>query len=149
MVKKIHLEGDFSEGYYLTGIVCSLPDFRMAYFINRQLQIQLKKYEDFSFFGGKEQAFSWYHFFDNAQRREYFLIQNKRKEEILLPDLRNFDYLLLLYGNFSTAFREELLSKLRRTPAVAAAFFQDINQVKNGDMLIELNEIHTVKQLTS
>ncbi len=148
MGKKRYLESDFFEGYSLIGIVCGLPDFRVTHFINRHGHLNLKKYGDFSLSGQKTPAFSWFHFSDKALRREYFFIQNKNGTDILLSDLRNFDYLLLLYGNLSPAYLDEFLSALRQTPHVVAAFEQDFNRIKNGDLLIEQNERHALVQLS-
>lgn len=148
MGKKRFLEGDFFEGYTLLGIVCGLPDFRITHFINQQAHLDLKKYRDFSLNGEPENRFSWYHYENEELRRDYYLIQNKRGTSVLLPDLRNFDYLLLLYGNIPPSYREEILAVLRNTPYITAAFEQDLNNLKNGDLLIVKNEHHASEQKT-
>ncbi len=142
MVKKRILQSDFFEGYSLIGIVCGLPDFRMAYFINLQAHLNLKKYRDFSLARDTKGAFSWYQHKNEELRRHYFLIQNKKDAAVLLPALRNFDYLLLLYGNIPSSYLEEILTALRKTPYITAAFVQDLNKLKNGDLLIAQNERH-------
>ncbi len=142
MTKKRFLEGNFFEGYSLLGIVCGLPDFRMAHFINRQLHLHLKKQKDFSLTENQKATFSWYQYQNEELRRHYFLIQNKKAADVLLPALRSFDYLLLLYGNFSPAYLDEILTLLRKTPHITAAFEQDLNKLKNGDLLIAQNERH-------
>jgi len=146
MAKKRYLKGDFFEGYSLLGIVCGLPDFRTTHFINQYGGFDFKKYEDFSLSQEKETAFSWYYFSNEEMRRNYFLIQNKDGADILLPALRNFDYLLLMYGNITTQYLGELLPLLRDAPNVTAVFEQDLNKIKNGELLIEKNELHALKQ---
>ena len=146
MAKKRFLEGDFFEGYSLLGIVCGLPDFRTTHFINRQAHLDLKKYRDFSLNEGAKNGFSWYHYENEELRRDYYLIQNKRGTAVLLPELRNFDYLLLLYGNIPPSYRKEILTILRKTPYITAAFEQDLNKLKNGDLLIVKNEHHASGQ---
>jgi len=148
MSKKRYLEGDFFEGYSLLGIVCGLPDFRATHFINRHCHLDLMKYRDFSLTDEKYASFSWYYFSNEELRRDYYLIQNKNGMDILLPGLRNFDYLLLMYGNVTTSYLEELLVTLRNTPYVTAVFEQDLNKLKNGDLLIEKNELHAMEQHT-
>jgi len=146
MAKKRYLEGDFFEGYSLLGIVCGLPDFRATHFINHHGNFDFKKYKDFSLFQEKETAFSWYYFSNEELRHDYFLIQNKEGTEILMPALRNFDYLLLMYGNITTQYLGNLLATLRKTPYVSAVFVQDLGKLKNGSLLIEKNEFHALKQ---
>ena len=146
MAKKRFLEGDFFEGYSLLSIVCGLPDFRITHFINQQAHLNLKKYNDFSLTEIPEKGFSWYCYENEELRRDYYLIQNKQGTTVLLPDLRNFDYLLLLYGNISPSYRDEMLTVLRTTPYVTAAFKQDLNKLKNGDLLIVKNEHHASEQ---
>ncbi len=144
MTKKRYLEGDFFEGYSLMGILCGLPDFRATHFINQYGGLNLVKHNDFSLTQKKNTAFSWYYFGNEELRRNYYLIQNKNGTETLMPSLRNFDYLLLIYGNITTQYTEELLIALRKTPYVTAVFEQDLNKVKNGDLLIEKNELHAL-----
>lgn len=146
MAKKSYLEGNFSEGYSLFGIVCGLPDFRATHFLNQYGNLNLKKYNDFSLLQQPKTGFSWYAFSNEEMRRDYYLIQNKNRTKILMPALRNFDYLLLMFGNFTTPYLEEFLTALRKTPHVAAVFKQDLNSLKNGDLLIEKNELHAIKQ---
>ncbi|UBM62345.1 IPExxxVDY family protein [Candidatus Sulfidibacterium hydrothermale] len=143
MAKKQFIESNFFEGYRLIGIVCGLPDFRLSHFINREIGLALKKHQNFSLSEDQKPVFSWYFYHQEEQHRQFFLIQNKNKAELLLPSLNNFDYLLLTYGNFSDATIEELLQQLRRIPYITAAYEQDLAALKQGDLLIARNEQHT------
>ncbi len=146
MTKKRYLEGNFFEGYSLLGIICGLPDFRATHFINQYASVDFKKKENFSLSQETKVTFSWYFFRNEELRRDYYLIQNKNNTEILLPALHNFDYLLLMYGNISAQYMGKLLAALRKMPYVTAVFEQDLNTLKNGDLLIEKNELHALKQ---
>jgi len=147
VARKRYLESDFFEGYTLIGIVCSLPDFRVSFFINRHLHLALKKYAPFSLNPEEKPVFSWYHHAEEALRRDFFLIQNKNNTTLLLPSLTKFDYILLVYGNIPDSFPEKILSALRATPYISAAFEQELSQLKNSDLLIERNEQHATEQL--
>ena len=140
MGKKQLIESDFFEGYRLIGIVCSLPDFRLSYFINRETGLFLKKQKNFSLTETKNPVFSWYFYHHEEQHRQFFLIQNKNQSELLLATLANFDYLLLMYGNFTDVATQELLKKLRHISYVTAAFEQKLSQIKQADLLIVRNE---------
>jgi len=146
MTKKRYLQGDFFEGYSLLGIICGLPDFRATHFINQYGGFDFKKYKDFSLSQETDASFSWYYFNNEELRRDYFLIQNKNRTRTLIPALHNFDYLLLMYGNITAQYLGELLAALRKMPYVTAVFEQDLNTLKKGDLLIEKNELHALKQ---
>jgi hypothetical protein len=146
MAKKRYLEGDFFEGYSLLGIICGLPDFRATHFINQYGSFEFKKHEPFSLSPASDTSFSWYYFNNEELRRDYYLIQNKNGTETLMQALHNFDYLLLMYGNITAQYIGELLPALRKMPYVTAVFEQDLNTLKNGDLLIEKNELHALKQ---
>ena len=146
MAKKRYLKSDFFDGYSLLGIVCGLPDFRATHFINQYGSFDFKKYKNFSLSQEKDTAFSWYYFSNEGMRRDYYLIQNKNGTDLLLPILRNFDYLLLMYGNITVQYLDELLPVLRNTPNVTAVFEQDLGKLKNSSLFIEKNELHILQQ---
>ncbi|HDO06453.1 MAG TPA: IPExxxVDY family protein [Bacteroidetes bacterium] len=147
MAKKLFLEGDFFEGYYLLGIVCGQPDYRLTHFINQNCGLNLKKYKNFSPQQEAASGFSWFHYPDEKRRTQYYFMQNKNGEKVILASLRKFDYLLLIYGNAFKGFLEELLADLRKTPYVVAVFELDLNKLKMGALFIEKNELHALEQL--
>ena len=71
MGKKLSSNIDYFEGYQLLGIVSQLRDYSLAFFINKSLDIELKKYEDMDITDneGGESAFSWYFYKDEHQLR--------------------------------------------------------------------------------
>ncbi len=146
MTKKRYLEGNFFEGYSLLGLVCGLPDFRVTHFINQYGSFDFKKYRNFSLSQENETSFSWYYFSYEELRHDYYLIQNKADTAMLMPELRDFDYLLLMYGNITAQYIDQLITSLRKIPYVTAVFELNLNKLKNGDLFIEKNELHSVKQ---
>ncbi len=147
MAKKLFLEGDFFEGYYLLGIVCGQPDYRLTYFINQHCNLNFKKYRNFSFQQEAASGFSWFHYPDEERRTQYYFMQNRNGEEAMLASLKKFDYFLLIYGHALKGFLKELLADLRRTPYVVAVFELDLNKLKTGALFIEKNELHALEQL--
>lgn len=146
MVKKLNISGDLREGFYLLSIVSNLADYRISFFINSQLGIRLKKYADF-IFEPEKTSHSWFYFFDTHLHAYFYLFANKSGGNYLIPELKQFDYLLLIKGDLPLGFYQDKAAKLRQVPNVQAVFHQSLQQLKNTDVLLELLEMHELRQL--
>lgn len=85
--------------YYIIAIASVLKDYRLSFFINQELHLNLEKTDDLiSTNKSKEQAkkFSQYYFLDEKSDFEYFLLQNKQLGEIYLKTFKNFDFLFIV-----------------------------------------------------
>lgn len=85
--------------YYIIAIASVLKDYRLSFFINQDLHLNLEKTDDLiSSNKSKEQAkkFGLYYFLDERSEFEYFLLQNKQLGEIYLKTFKNFDFLFIV-----------------------------------------------------
>ena len=85
--------------YYIIAIASVLKDYRLSFFINQDLHLNLEKTDDLvSADKTKEQSkkFSLYYFLDEKSEFEYFLLQNKLQGEIYLKTFKNFDFLFIV-----------------------------------------------------
>ena len=85
--------------YYIIAVASVLKDYRLSFFINQELHLNLEKTDDLiSTNKSKEQAkkFSQYYFLDEKSDFEYFLLQNKQLGEIYLKTFKNFDFLFIV-----------------------------------------------------
>jgi hypothetical protein len=74
--------GDFDDvDYYLIAIHTSLEDYRLAYFINQQLPINLSKSKDEVQINkeGETNFSRFYYYYDNENAVSWNLIQNKNE----------------------------------------------------------------------
>jgi hypothetical protein len=146
MAKKLQVSGNFTEGYHLLAIVSNLPDYRLSYFINDYWNIGLKKYTDFDpDFSGS--GFSWYYCLDDDREISYYLFANKSQGMLLKKELKQFDYLLLMKGNFANHFYDEKTVQLRKVPQIIGVFPQDLQKLKNMDEFLEALEMHELKEV--
>ena len=78
-IHKLMIDDFVTVDYTLIAIHSSLEDYRLAYFVNRELEIRLEKcLKDISFIQKKNKAyFSRYTFEDDANDAAWNLIQNK------------------------------------------------------------------------
>ena len=80
---KLVLDDDFSEDYSLVAIHCSDEAYKMAFFLNKHLSLQLRRCEvdlDFSN-DGLEVTFPLFEFEDASQYTHYYLVGNKCKSK--------------------------------------------------------------------
>ena len=85
--------------HYIIAVASVLKDYRLSFFINQDLHLNLEKIEDLiSSNKSKDQSkkFSRYYFLDEKSEFEYFLLQNKQLGEVYLKTYKNFDFLFIV-----------------------------------------------------
>lgn len=149
---------DVEEDYHLLAIHSSLEEYKLAFFLNRHLQICLKRARiDVDFNHGDIQAlYPLYSFKEPEKYRTYNLIKNKFKgpvkkvvssgslfveEEVspqvtyLVPEYREVDYFLKIDEENNTDI-QKMISQIASIPNVATTYPVDPNQLKSKSNLI-------------
>lgn len=153
--------GEFDEiDYQLIAIHTSLEDYRLAYFINQRLLINLSKNENEIQINIKEgeTKFSRFYYFDNEKGISWNLIQNKNEviqqkndnsqnlfsninlevstKVYLLPELKKVDYLLKIENNEDSLKLEEIQDSLNTIDNISTAYIVETNKIKAKNNLI-------------
>ena len=157
-VHKLILDDVFDEvDCTLFAIYCSIEDYRLAYLLNKQLGISLKrKSSDLDFNEGKC-AFSIFDWKDTKQLITWSLVSNIYKTEMyhtstqkslfdtqqkitkttyLIPEYKAVTYFLKIDNEFNLSEEKYILNNIITIPQIATAFSIDINQLKSKDNLI-------------
>jgi hypothetical protein len=159
-IHKLNL-GDFDEiDYNLIAIHTSLEDFRLAYFINQKLPINLSKSKDEVQINIKqgETNFSRFHYYDLEKTISWNLIQNKNevyqqeKETLqnlfsnitmetatkvfLLPEFKKADFFLKIDNTEDTMDVSKIKIILNTIDHISAVYKVDTNQIKSKNNLI-------------
>ena len=159
-IYKLNLE-EFDEiDYYLIAIHTSLEDYRLAYFINQKLPINLNKSRNEIQINIKEGEtnFSRFYYNDTEKDVSWNLIQNKneviqyKKENtqnlfsnvtmevstkvFLLPEFRKADYFLKIENNDDTMNVSKIQILLNTIDNVSTAYMVDTNRIKSKNNLI-------------
>jgi hypothetical protein len=149
MPKKVLLEVRSEPAYFtLLGISCHLKDYRISYLLNEKTGFSLIKMEDFRFFPphAKEPLeFSYYYYKDEDQLLTYHLISNRNPEAILVPEMKQTDFLLLIDGPLKKAAIDKLLADIQTIPSILVAFEIKFSQVRNYENLLTDLEMHLMK----
>ena len=121
--------------FALFGISCHLKDYRLSYHLNQSLELSLVKMEDF-------RGFSFYHCRDEDRFNSYNLLGNRGQESILLPDLRQTDFLMLVEGPFRKTQKDHFLGRARGIQHELTAFEVRPETIRNQAQLLNDLELH-------
>ncbi len=140
--KKIRLRlDDFDDdlNVEIIGICSPVQDFRLAWFVNNTLGINLyRKEKDFKkTIKKKECQFPWFECFDEDTKTYFFLIKNKVQGEMLIPSKPLIDYFLFLYENTILDIIE-IRNKLRGVDLIVGAYEFEAEEIPEMEIL----EIH-------
>ncbi|MFV8341405.1 IPExxxVDY family protein [Flavobacterium sp. XS2P39] len=153
--------GEFDEiDYYLIAIHTSLEDYRLAFFINQLLPINLSKSTNeihISIEEG-ETNFSRFYYYDNEKAITWNLIQNKNEviqqkkgisqnlfsnvtmevstKVFLLPEFKKVDYFLKIENIEDTMSVSTIQTILNKIDNISTLYTVDTNQIKSKNNLI-------------
>ena len=158
-IHKLDLD-EFNEiDYYLIAIHTPLEDYRLAYFINQHLPINLSKSNAEILIRIKqgETQFSRFHFEDEDNFTSWNLIQNKNevlgKKDIvvqdlfsnntqevatkvfLLPELKKVDYFLKIESD-SNLQTTNVIKKLKKIKSLTTVYLVETETIKSKNNLI-------------
>ncbi|MBP6182704.1 IPExxxVDY family protein [Flavobacterium sp.] len=153
--------GEFDEiDYYLIAIHTSLEDYRLAFFINQLLPINLSKSKNEIQINIKEGEtnFSRFYYYDNEKAITWNLIQNKNEvvqqkkgishnlfsnvtmevsiKVFLLPEFKKVDYFLKIENIEDTRSVSTIQTILNKIDSISTLYTVDINQIKSKNNLI-------------
>ncbi|MEL1253952.1 IPExxxVDY family protein [Flavobacterium sp. DGU38] len=145
--------------YYLMAIHTPLEDYRLAYFINKKLPVNLSKSKNEIHAQTKqgEANFSRFYYYDTDKALSWNLIQNKNEiisvstgdfqnlfssetSEVsttihLLPEFKKVDFFLKIDSDEAINF-SEIQQKLNTIESIAAIYAVDTNKIKSKNNLI-------------
>lgn len=145
--------------FSLFGIKTSLEDYRLAYFLNKQLQTRFERAENNLEFelNGEKQSYSLFNFEDVYNYNDWFLISNKfsqtrTKNQVvnlftptnynfdsinyLIPERKSFDFFLKISGGVKNSLNQKLIQKIKLIHLVDAVFEVKPEELKSKDFLI-------------
>ncbi len=146
MAKKVFLETRSEPALYtLIGISCHLKDYRLSYLLNHYLELEFIKMDDFFVSASPKKnpdSFSFYHCTDEDHYNAYFLLSNRGQEFVLLPEMRQTDFLLLVEGPFKKSQLDQIQQKIRNIPNVLTCYEIKFSSLKNYESLLMDLELH-------
>jgi len=153
---KLLLDDIFEEiDFTLIAIHCSLEDYRLAYLINKDLSIKLKRREDIDY-NYASAFYSIHEWEDKTQQVIWNLVSNKcRKEETLtnsgslfetgnknfithnlIPEYKSADFFLKIVTENTMITYKKTLNAIQNIPQVITAYQVETDLLKSKNNLI-------------
>lgn len=140
----------------VVGINSSLPDYKLAWCVNKALAIDLSRYDDLVFEGD---SFAFYYYTAGENYNVYNLVSLNSRDRVLYPFKPRLDYLFLIQNTLSAELQTIIMRSLRQTEGITHAFV--LEKDKNLRFVLETiadceqqminkkrrqTDIHAVKQ---
>ena len=124
--------------FLLTGIICQHKDYRLCFELNRKLDINLVKCNDYELYFSVRKTYSSFAKFGckNQYEDHFVLLSNKGTRATLLQEQPQLDYLLMITQNQPNDKYAMLAKTLKEIPIILGAFQLDPLQLPSREYLI-------------
>ncbi len=156
---KLVLDDVFEEDYKLIAIHCSVEDYKLAFLLNKHLDLRLaRSRKDIDFqMENTRILFALYSYEDQQKYCEFHLISNISKAELqstnesnslfgqqettlkksyLLSEFKKVDFFLKIEEESDMISEKLLLEKIREIPQVSLAYSIEHEEIKSKENLI-------------
>lgn len=137
---KLKLDFEYEIDFFLIGISCHLPDYRLAYILNQTLKIDLIREKDLDLKMNKSKAkgyFSFYRYDNEELFTTVNLISNRCELGYFASELKQLDYFLQLWlPNSEEEELKEVIKKIKKTPQIIACIEIETENLKAKDNFI-------------
>lgn len=154
---KLILEDIEDVSYSLLAIHCTKEDFRVAYLLNKHLNISLKRKPEDLDFAFQKASFSFFEWKDEEKMITWNLISNVSKIEEegilrsdslfsvpnkiirthnLIPEYRKVNYFLKIFNDGNFINEKSVLNSIQQIPQIVTVYSVDASQLKSKDNLI-------------
>ena len=146
----------FPENYHLIAIHSDLDEFRLAFFLNKKLNIYLKRKNNDIYFSEQDANYSSYEFLDETKYLNWIFFSNKSlvsekspdedlslfgqgstalNEINLLSQQKSVDYFLIIENIANKTYIDKVLKKISEISGVITSFLSE-NKLENKENLI-------------
>ena len=136
---KHFLKNDFEYTFQLIGISCHEKDYRLCWAINQKLALNLKKTEtDLELVrrrSKKTAHYSVFEYFNEDTLNEYFLINNRSKDGILINELTHLDFFFMIKGDYPVDINL-LQTEIKKIPFILTAHKVVVDSLVSKENLI-------------
>ena len=141
-MKKNKLLAEVAYDFELIGIIARLKDHQLAWHLNESGLFHFVKGKDILVEFSDGTRISIANFEDRNEQSEYLLISNKLvagnspRNQMLLSELKEFDFFLKLRTSLDDFDTDQLISSLRKIPAISYLVKLDLTKIKQKENLV-------------
>jgi hypothetical protein len=124
-MKTLHLDIEYDFGFALFGLVASCRDYKMAWSLNRILGLNLTRQKELCYEMPDRQKMFISHYEHMDEHSVVRLFRNKAlgtptvKKPFMLPDIKDYDYILQITGALQQYLKpQELIGRLQNLTLV-------------------------------
>lgn len=134
---KLVLELTEDYDFDLLGICSHIKDYRLVWELNKVLEIDLCKDANYEIKRKEQiQSHAFFHFCDEENLVDFYLIANRSENGILIPEEKKCDYLFLIKGNLSEDYKPMLVKKIAEIKNVLATYEIEVEELKSKENLV-------------
>jgi hypothetical protein len=132
-ITRLQLKIDQNSESVIIGIVSSEPDYKLSLILNRKLKISLKNIAPVILTdkSGSDLTFSRFSNLSSSPDLLYDLTSNRCGKNFLIGKLKNIDFIFQIHYPESDDGIDRIISILRETECVTAAFKIDTKSLKD------------------
>jgi len=141
-MKKRKLEAEFDYDFSLFGMITALKEYKLAWLINTSLNVQLDKAKDIEIDFLKSDNLIISNYLFQTEHSYLRLLRNKSMDQFdensiyLMPELKRFDYFMLVSGFEDSLSNEVLKEKISLIPKVQYVQIFAVDSLKSKENLI-------------
>ena len=141
-MKKRKLQAELEYNFDLYGILSALKEYKLAWHLNNELNIQLDKQVDIEIDFLKTQNVVISNFLYKTEHSQIRLLKNRSVDQFeehsayLVPELKKFDYLMTVQGFDDTYTKAQLKNILVSIPGLQYVQTFDASELKSRENLI-------------
>ena len=142
MKKRNRLIIDYDYNFDLIGMISPVKDYKLIWSINHQLKVKLVKNTDLILEYLNQHKLVISNFLFKTENSSLRILKNKSedgdelKKSYLLPELKNFDYFLILEGSGDTFNISELEGKLKKLELIQYLTKINVSKLKSKENLV-------------
>jgi len=141
-MKRKKLEADIDFDFTVIGLICPLKEYKLAWYLNTALDIQLIKESDIEIEFLKKQNLLISNYFHQTEHSYFRILKNKsinefeEKPAYLIPELNKFDFIILAQGFEDSYSLVELKDVIGNIPKIQYVQTFPIDSLKSKENLI-------------
>src|SRR4051812_44093990 len=113
------IKNELVADYKLVGIASSLKEYKLCFHLNNLLNCDFRKLKDLVFEPTdrtRKVQFSVFKAGEEEDKNLFFVFTNKNMQDVLLPEISNFDYVLQVLGKCEPDEVKTLVEGIKQFP---------------------------------
>lgn len=154
---KLLIDDFYDDTYILVAVHCGLEDYRLAYMLNKYLEINLRRNVKDLDLNYTSSSYSVYEYYNASADTTWNLIANicKKEEESvtssgvlfsddkkitktysLIPELKQVDFFIKISNETQQVNKKLIANKLQSIPQIITSYHVDLSKIKSKEHLI-------------